>query len=258
MPGNKQKIDARRNRILEMLRKDGRVGVTELSQILGTTPVTIRSDLTVLERDGHLIRTQGGAVKMPKQKESSHQAFPMSGSHDDEKLAIANAIANMIHDGDTLFINSGTTTQAIAAALKIRSNLNIVTNSLAAATILGDTPTFRVVLLGGLINSHYGFTYGCDAQAQLAKFQADWAFLSVDGVSVRCGVTTHHAEEAVIDRMMIAGARSAWITVDRSKIGRAGFARISDDLSQLGLITTAVEADATKDLTRCGMRIVHA
>jgi DeoR/GlpR family transcriptional regulator of sugar metabolism len=80
----------------------------------------------------------------------------------------------------------------------------------------------------------------------------------VDGVSVRGGITTHHAEEAVIDNMMIDGARSAWIVVDRSKIGRAGFARIGDDLQRVGLVTSAGDPSETRDLEKCGMRIVYA
>ena len=124
--------------------------------------------------------------------------------------------------------------------------------------ILGDVPTFRVVLLGGAINANYGFTYGADAQTQLAKFQADWAILSVDGVSVRGGITTHHAEEAVIDRMMIAGARSAWVAVDHSKIGRAGFARICDITDHIGLITTNTDNEALNELNESGVRVVYA
>ena len=259
MAGSKLKIDIRRNRILELVRQEGKVLVSELSQKLGATQVTIRNDLTALERDGYLVRTKGGAILMPHQDDGSNSPLlNLRVDRSDEKLAVARAVASMVHDGDTLFINSGSTTQIVANALKERRNLNIVTNSLAAATILGDTPTFRVVLLGGSINATYGFTYGGDAQTQLSKFQADWAFLSVDGVSVRGGITTHHAEEAVIDNMMIDGARSAWIVVDRSKIGRAGFARIGDDLQQVGLVTSAGDPLETRDLERAGMKIVYA
>ena len=259
MSGSKLKIDIRRNKILELLREDGKVSVVDLSSRLCTTAVTIRNDLTALERDGYLIRTKGGAVLVPHQEEGANNPLiSMRVDRSDEKLAIANVVAGMIRDGDTLFINSGSTTQVLASALKVRSNLNIVTNSLAAATILADVPTFRVVLLGGSLNATYGFTYGGDAQHQLAKFQADWAFLSVDGISVRGGITTHHAEEAVIDRMMIEGARSAWVVLDRSKLGRAGFARIEEDLRRVGLVTSAGDPSETRDLERSGMEIVYA
>ena len=255
MPGSKLKIDTRRKKILEQLRSDGKVNVLQLSQLLGTTAVTIRNDLTALEREGYLLRTSGGAVLVPRSDDNLSLSLAGKTANAEEKQCIAAAVAAMIKDGDTLFINSGTTTEMIAAALKVRSNLNIVTNSLAAATMLGEVPSFRVVLLGGSINATYGFTHGADAQAQLAKYQADWAILSVDGISVRGGVTTHHAEEAVIDRMMIAGARSAWIAVDPSKIGRAGFARVCDDVQHLNLITTGDSSASLEELKSSGMYI---
>ena len=259
MAGGKLKIEIRRNSILEQLNRAGKVSVTELSAMLDVTPVTIRNDLTELEQEGCLLRVQGGAVQVPVTGEGrNYGGHLFQDTHAAQKEVIAKAVAKMIRDGDTLFINSGSTTQVLASALKVRSNLNIVTNSLAAATILADVPTFRVVLLGGSLNATYGFTYGGDAQHQLAKFQADWAFLSVDGISVRGGITTHHAEEAVIDRMMIEGARSAWVVLDRSKLGRAGFARIEEDLRRVGLVTSAGDPSETRDLERSGMEIVYA
>ena len=99
---------------------------------------------------------------------------------------------------------------------------------------------------------------GADALAQLTKYQADWAILSVDGVSVKGGITTHHAEEAGIDRMMIAGARSAWVVVDHTKIGRAGFVRVCDDTNHVGMVTTDVHSEALRELEDNGMHIVYA
>ena len=257
MAGSKLKIDIRRNRILEQLRLEGKVNVLQLSKDLGTTAVTIRNDLTALERDGYLLRTSGGAVMVPRNDDDLSLTLSSKTNYGDQKQRIANAVAAMVRDGDTLFINSGTTTQMIAAALKVRCNLNIVTNSLATAMMLGEVPSFRVVLLGGAINATYGFTHGADAQTQLSKYQADWAFLSVDGVSVRGGITTHHGEEAVIDRMMIAGARNAWIAADHTKIGRAGFARVCDDLAHLGLVTTADNVEQLRELEAAGMKISY-
>ena len=132
MAGSKLKIDVRRNKILELVKSEGKVSVVRLSQLLGTTAVTIRNDLTSLEQEGYLIRTQGGAVPVPRVEDAAHTALCSKTENADEKRQIADAIANMIQDGDTLFINSGTTTEFIAAALKVRSNLNIVTNSLLA------------------------------------------------------------------------------------------------------------------------------
>ena len=248
---NKLKLDDRRQKILDILHQSGKVSVAAISRELGTTPVTIRSDLTALEQEGHLIRVQGGAILPPRNKGS--QAVP-TVSNVEEKKRIAAATAAMIRDGDTLFINSGTTTEYVATALEIRANLNIVTNSLAVATILGEIPSFRVILVGGEINAQYGFTYGGDALSQLEKYKANWAILSIDGISTSFGITTRHAEEAMVDRTMIANASSILIAADHTKIERAGFARVRDDLEGITVVT---DSSNTDELASAGMIIIN-
>ncbi len=256
MTESKLKIDARRNRIRDLLLHEGRVDVNTLSDQLHVTQVTIRNDLAVLEREGYLLRTQGGAVRLPSAADGAAEP-DASAQNAAQKRAIGTAVASLIRDGDTLFINSGTTSEYIAEALKIRRGLNVVTNSLHVASILGEIPTFRVLLIGGEINARFGFTHGGDTQEQLSKYQADWAILSVDGVSAHSGVTTHHAEEAVIDRMMARAAKHRLITADSSKIGRAGFSRICECGPELTLVTDAGgDPEALTQLTRCGM-IIH-
>lgn len=237
------KIDVRRGRILETLRRDGKVSVARLSEALGVTPVTIRNDLDALERDGYLIRMAGGAIPPTGQKNGERAEYA-DVERAKEKRIISDAVVGMIGDGDTLFINSGTTTRLIADGLRERRNLNIVTNSLKAAEILGMIPTFRVVLVGGEVNAHHGFTCGGDAQEQLSRYRADWAILSVDGISCRDGVTTCHAEEAVIDRMMTERARRVIIAADHTKIGRAGFSHVCDCCEGVCLVTDSGEMTA--------------
>ena len=152
------KIDTRRKKILDLLRRDGQVRVTQLSDALGATVVTIRSDLDALEQDGYLERTQGGAIQTVKNYYNL-EFQRRKQEHMEEKIAIAAAAAALVRDGDTLFINSGTTTYFTAIELKQRKNLNVVTNSISVALELGGLPTFRIILLGGDINAQYTFTY---------------------------------------------------------------------------------------------------
>ena len=216
MTAGKLKLDIRRKQILEYLRRQGKISVTEVADALKVTPVTIRNDLDVLEQEGCLMRVQGGAVQVPGKTTAFNAEGIGASVHVEEKMAIGTAVAQIVKDGDTLFINSGTTCEYVADALSIRQNLNIVTNSLKVATKLGAVPSFRVVQIGGEINAQYGFTCGGDAQEQLEKYQADWTILSVDGISAKGGITTHHAEEAIIDRIMVGpdskcqDRRTAW------------------------------------------------
>ena len=256
MPDRNQKMEARRNYILQTLRRDGKVSVTQLSAALNATAVTIRTDLANLERDGYLTRVQGGAIPT---RDALHTDAPEQDiPYYTEKHAIAAVIAEQIRDGDTLFINCGTTSVCVAQALRARRNLSIVTNSLAVAAELGAVPTFRVLLLGGVVNARYGFTYGSDAQEQLNQYQADWAVLSVDGVSAKGGITTYHAEEAILDRMMMQGAGCTLIAADHSKIGRAGFTRVRDCAPPLCLVTDCADPKALAELQEQGMRILNA
>ncbi|MBO5945242.1 MAG: DeoR/GlpR transcriptional regulator [Clostridia bacterium] len=236
MADNKLKIDIRRGRITELLKRNGKVSVSELSKALGVTPVTIRTDLDALESDGLLERINGGAIFADKDACASAEKRIYRES-ESEKCEIARTIATMISDGDTLFINSGTTTELIAKELKKLSNLNIVTNSLAVANALCGADSFRVILLGGDLNVKYGFTYAQDAQDKLRHCHADWAILSVDGISARSGITTYHAEETPIDSMMINGAARVLIAADHSKIGRTGFMHICDANNAITLVT---------------------
>jgi DeoR/GlpR family transcriptional regulator of sugar metabolism len=227
------KIGIRRNKILEILRKDKKVYIAELSQTLGASLVTVRSDLDALASEGKLIRMAGGAV-LP----SGDAVMPEHSIENyEQKREIALATAKLVQDGDTLFLNSGTTTLLVAEALKAHKNLSVVTNSLSVATTLGGVYSFRVILLGGSINSQYSFTYGADTQEHLNRFGADWAILSVDGVSPDGDISTCHAEEAIIDRIMIARAKKVLIVADNTKIGRTGFSYVSRCDDKIKILT---------------------
>lgn len=250
------KIEVRRGKILKQLELAGKISVTELSTLLGVTPVTIRSDLTEMEAEGKLLRVQGGAVSVPQAGEGIPSCLVANA---ERKQAIGEAVSRLVRDGDTLFINSGTTCEQIASALRTRKNLNIVTNALKVALELGDVPSFRVLLVGGEINAQYGFTHGGDAQDQLSRYRADWSILAVDGISVPGGVTTHHAEEALIDRIMSAGSARTLIVADGSKIGRPGFSRVRECGPGLTLVTdVSADRDAVALLQEQGVEVVYA
>jgi len=258
MASGKLKIDARRQKILQILGRDGQVRVAELSRLLDATPVTIRNDLDALEKDGFLERTQGGAVQ------SVGNAYQMDFLHRRQmnstvKKRLAASVTEMIRDGDTILLNSGTTTYYIAVELKKRKNLNIVTNSISAAVELGDHPTFRVILLGGDINAQYSFTHGSDAQEQLRNYRADYCILSVDGISSEAGVTTYHAEEAVMDRLMIERAACTIVAAESRKLGREGFSHVCG-AEEVDWLVTEGDAclDIAEQLKTCGLQIKTA
>lgn len=227
------KISLRRNAILDVLHKENKVYIAELSRMLGASLVTIRSDLDALAAEGKLVRMAGGAI-LP-----SHEPAPLRNktSNYEQKQEIAIAAAQLVQNGEKLFMNSGTTTLLVAEALKNKKDLSIVTNSLAVAKMLGSVPSFRVILLGGSINTQYEFTYGADTQDHLNRFGADWAILSVDGVSKTGEISTCHAEEAILDRIMIERAKRVLIVADSTKIGRTGFSFVGRCDEKIKILT---------------------
>lgn len=243
MASEKLKIDARRRKILEILGRDGQVRVTELSRLLDATPVTIRSDLNALERDGFLERVQGGAVQCSRNYYNV-DFLQRKQQNSEIKKQLASAVADMIHDGDTILLNSGTTTYYVAVELKRHKNLNIVTNSLSVAVELGDHPSFRVILLGGDINAQYAFTHGSDAQQQLKNYRADYCILSMDGICPEAGITTYHAEEAVMDRLMMERAACTIVAAESRKLGRVGFSHVCE-ADRIDILVTDEAVDAS-------------
>lgn len=221
------KIERRRTEILQILKKEGLVKVTSLTELLGTSAVTIRSDLAALEDQGYLQRTLGGAILTERNtyhtdlERRIDRNLPL-------KEMIAKRTAKLVPNGSTLMMNSGTTTLLIAKELKYKSTLTIVTNSIEIAMEVGHYPTFRVILLGGMINAQFGFLHGKDTVEQLMHYKADYAILAVDGICKKTGLTTLHFEEALVDRTMMERSRTTIIAADSSKFEHEGFYFVAD------------------------------
>ena len=159
MAAGRLKIDIRRKRILELLAQNGQVTVAELSGLLNATQTTIRTDLDTMAAENRLVRIPGGAIAIPAQPVQTPVQEAAPDALAAQKRAIAAKVLSHIQDGDTLFLNSGSTTLRVAEALCARKRLCVVTNSIRAAEVLAGYPETHVVLLGGEINAIYGFIY---------------------------------------------------------------------------------------------------
>lgn len=255
MNSDHSKLDARRNGILEILHQTGKVRIQTLSQQFGTSEVTIRNDLSVLEKKGCLERVPGGAVQTMKnyynmdlqQRQNENAA---------SKQSIARVAASLVNDGDTLFINSGTTTHFTALELKRFKNLKVVTNAIAIAMELASVPTLNVTLLGGMLNPQYAFTYGANLLNELRSYKADKAILSVDGVCGR-GITTYHAEEAEVSKLMLNRSRTIIIVSDHTKLGRESFLRIGSLSPGYHLVTNRCnDPDVLEQIKEIGVNVL--
>jgi len=178
-------------------------------------------------------------------------------ANETEKKIIAERVASMIHDNDSVMLNSGTTVTYVLRALRGRRNLSLVTNSLPIAIEASTYRSFNVILLGGLMNPKYQFTYGDDALRQLSGYHADKLVLSVDGIRRDSGLTLFYANETEISRCMITQSTSVIVAADYSKIGRTAFADIAPVTCADCIITNAcAPAGEVAALREAGVTVV--
>ena len=162
----------RKNEILELLDKNKTLRVSDLSRILKTSVVTIRKDLDELEQEGALTRTHGGAVKNP----APHREYPSCAQKEknrEAKMAIASAVADLIQDGESLFINVGSTCSYVCEELRQKNNLILITNSLTLFNQISSYDNATLFFLGGRYDRSMQITVGDDVLAQLSKYTAD-------------------------------------------------------------------------------------
>ncbi|GFM86664.1 DeoR family transcriptional regulator [Pseudomonas cichorii] len=213
------KVANRRQSILELV-LSGKSNVDELCAQLGVSEATVRRDLTALAEDGLIIRTYGGAAHIG-QREPETTIEERSRQHSQEKMDIALAALAHINDHDTLFLEGGTSTSALAHVLNQRRGLHVITNNLTALSDLALIPEGRVTVLGGTLRPSSMSTYGVAAQAALEHLSADKLFVSADGVVADLGLCEASAEQAYLKENMLARAAQIFVLADSTKLGRA-------------------------------------
>ena len=241
--------------ILEQLSTRSSVDVAELSGALAVSQASVRRDLQLLESQQLLTRTHGGAVASGVLYE-----LPMryrGGQRHEEKRAIARYAASLLGpDVTSVGLNGGSTTTEVARALAGHSGLRVVTNALNIASELAVRSNIELVVCGGSARSESYELVGPLAELTLRNVNLDVAVVGVDGVSATAGLTTHHEVEAQTNRCLLQAAARVVVVADSAKIGRRGFARISDLDAVADLVTDASASDAAvTELERAGVTV---
>ncbi|HEY3731515.1 MAG TPA: DeoR/GlpR family DNA-binding transcription regulator [Steroidobacteraceae bacterium] len=248
-------VEERRRRICEFLRAEGRVTVEALATRFGISQVTIRADLSALELAGALVRTHGGAL----QREQVDEPLDVKQlQHHAEKVRIAQAAVALIRDGETIILDSGTTTAEIARALRKSelNSINVITNALNVAALLMDVACVRLIVPGGILRRESNSLSGPMAEAALATLQADRLYLGADGLDPEIGVMTPHLQEAELNAKMIRISRQVVVVADSSKLVRRNISLIAK-VEQIHLLITdrAAPASALDELRRRGVEV---
>lgn len=218
-------IEERRQHILSLIQKHGRVLVDELSTDLALSKITIRKDLDYLQSKDLLVRTHGGALPAQAGALSDPTFQEKEELHHEEKVRIANAAAAMVSEGQCVILDSGTTTTEIARALSSFRHLTIITNALNIAADLSRSD-FEIILTGGALRKNSLSVVGPLAEDVLKEMHADIVFLGVDGFDTKIGLTTPNVLEARVNRAMVKAAEKVVAVCDSSKFNRRSLSLI--------------------------------
>lgn len=218
-------IDERRQHILAVIHRQGRALVGELSQTLGISQITIRKDLDHLQGKGLIQRTHGGALRLQSGALFDPTLQEKQKQHSREKNRIAGAAAKMVQEGQCVMLDSGTTTTAIAHALKHFNKLTVITNAMNIAADLAGTD-FEVILVGGTLRKNSFSLVGPLAEDVLREMHADILFLGVDGFDLEIGLTTPNFLESRVNRAMVKASEKVVAVCDSTKFNRRSLSRI--------------------------------
>jgi DeoR family transcriptional regulator of aga operon len=225
LDGDLLMAEERRQRIIALLQKEGRVVVGGLSRIFGVSQITIRKDLDSLQERGLVQRSHGGALPPAPSALFDPSLDEKRRQHAPEKQRIAAAAVAMVSDGCCVMLDSGTTTAAIAHGLKKLSSLTIITNAINIAAEFSAT-NFEVILTGGNLRKNSFSMVGPIAEDVLKQMHADFLFLGVDGFDLEIGLTTPNILEARVNRAMVASARKVVAVCDATKFSHRSLSRI--------------------------------
>ncbi|WP_234497683.1 DeoR/GlpR family DNA-binding transcription regulator [Vibrio maritimus] len=227
-------VTLRRKKILDLLCAQGTVEVKALAKELNTSHVTVRNDLTSLEKEGKLERFFGGAalptmMRMPAASQSGldrelavNQRYQIN---DEAKRKIAAKAAEMVASNSTIIIDSGSTTHLLAQALADSGNVTVITNNLAAASTLAGIGSVTLAISGGVYRNVSQSIHGHKAEEFFDGVYADIAFIGADGLDPEKGVTTFN-EGYNVTQMMAKCAKTVVILADSSKLSRSGFNQV--------------------------------
>ncbi|MDI3312294.1 MAG: DeoR/GlpR family DNA-binding transcription regulator [Thermoanaerobacterium sp.] len=232
--------EERRMKIAEILSKDKSITVSELSEILGVSESTIRRDLKMLEIDGFIQRTHGGAIL------NTHTHYEPSFVEKEDyelpsKMQIGKMAASLIEEGDSVILDAGTTTLMIAKSLQ-DIHLTVVTNSPIIAIELSNRNNIELIVTGGIERLNTKALVGPIAEMVIRNFKVDKAFIGANAISYENGLMTPDIIEANTKKAMIDVSNEVYAVVDHTKFGKKSFVKFAD-ISDITAIITDDELD---------------
>lgn len=253
-------IEERHRKICELVQEKGRVEVPELTKIFDVSEDSIRRDLRIMEKQGFLKRTYGGAIKsdqvgqalLYKDREMLHAKI---------KKKIAAAAVAAIQDHDTILLDGSTTIAMMVSFLNEKTDLTIITNSIIIANqVLGEPSEHQLFLTGGTVDRQTSNITSSSGLQAIQQITADKVFIGPCGIAAGWGLSDTSLEEAVIKKAMMEAGKEVFILADSSKLGQRFLARVGPLRPEYSVITDGdFSEDARRDyeeLVGQGMRVI--
>jgi DeoR family fructose operon transcriptional repressor len=235
--------ELRKKTILKLLEQNDEVSIQDFVTQCKISEITIRRDLTLLEKKGLLKRTHGGAVRSSVIPEMFGFANN-SVERRNQKMEICKLAATLIEENDTIYMDCGTTVYFLSRFLSRFKNLRIITNSLPVVSELMPHPHIKVYLIGGELDNSLKALYGPMTDNLLSKYKADKAFIGAAGVSLLQGLSSNHEKEASVTIKMAEAAEKVYLLCDSSKIEKTSYFNYSA-LTLIDQLITDKEIDVS-------------
>ena len=249
---------SRRERIVSLLREQGSVQIPALAELFGVSTQTLRKDLNFLDSKRICTRSTGGAILHSIVVSATEDAIDVKRTlFADEKVSIGRRAATLISDGDSVLLDSGTTTLQVARHINPKDSLVVVTNDIGIMNELVGRESVQLVFLGGTLRRKSLSYYGTQTERAVQDLHVDKLFLAADGFDIEKGITTHFEPEAQLNRMMCRAATETIVVADSSKFGRICLHRILEPQGISKVVTDAgIPAEAREALTRNGVEVI--
>lgn len=249
--------------IMEIISEQKSVIVNDLAEQFEKSPGSIRLDLAELESRGLISRTHGGAILADDASEGlvlNKKVLQLRGeTKTEEKQRIGKAVADLVHDGDSIMIDGGTTTYFVAKNLHTKRDLTIITTSIHLFPVLWEIPDATIYLSGGVVHRGFEDMYGEISLESIGKFKPDHTIIGIDGVSVEYGITATEPTMAMLKRSMVAVSKNLIVVADSSKFGKVCLLSVADVQNVNSFVTdTDLTDEEVAALSTLGPKVLRA
>jgi DeoR/GlpR family transcriptional regulator of sugar metabolism len=231
----------RQKQILEAIRKDRKVTLTELSERFGVSEITTRRDLKALEDQGFVELAHGGLVYL-SEKPTEPPIIKRQQEQQEAKIKIGKAAAALVEEGESVFIGSGSTAMFVARYLKNRAGLTIVTNALSVINELAPYQDLNVIVLGGMLRPTELSMIGHITQQSLREVRVDKVIFGIRGIDIEAGLTNDYMPEILTDRAVLDMGSRVILVADHTKLGRIASAFVAP-ISRISTLVTDENAN---------------